>query len=226
MEASLDTNVIIHLYGAGLQEILFRRFSKIIVFEFIRRQELNRHADAEILRRFDEDVSACKIELITENYLRSIGMLTIFKAHVDETRILYNGSDLGEAYAISMARTLGCVCLVTDDIKERGPHYTLMRIPDSDVMPFAFYELLFLDYLESIIDEVELIYKISAVCSTSSYRMNIDSKLKEFIRRFWARPYSSTEKEWMRGFCLERGINARMKLEALNSFMKTYDPQL
>lgn len=46
-----------------------------------------------------------------------------------------------------MAKTLGCISLVTDDIKERGPHYTLMRIPDSDVMPFAFYELLFLDYI-------------------------------------------------------------------------------
>ncbi len=27
-------------------------------------------------------------------------------------------------------------------------HHTLMRIPDLDVMPFAFYEILFLDYLE------------------------------------------------------------------------------
>lgn len=61
MEASLDTNVIIHLYRAGLQEILFRRFSKVKVFEFIRKQELNRHADSDILRQFDEDVSNGKL---------------------------------------------------------------------------------------------------------------------------------------------------------------------
>lgn len=225
MEASLDTNVIIHLYSVGLQEILFRRFSKVKVFEFIRKQELNRHADSEILRQFDVDVSEGKIELITEAYLGSIGMLTVFRTHVEETRILYNGSDLGEAYAISIARTLGCVCLVTDDIKERGPHYTLMRTPDSDVMPFSSYELFFLDYLESIIEEAELIHKITTVCSASSYIMNIDSKLKGFIRRFWMNPYSASEKEWMRVFCLEKGINAKKRLETLNSFMKNSHPK-
>jgi hypothetical protein len=65
-----------------------------------------------------------------------------------DNRILYDGSDLGEVYAMSMAMTLGCISLVTDDIKERGPHYTLLRVPDSDGMPFDFYELLFLDFLE------------------------------------------------------------------------------
>ena len=171
------------------------------------------------MRQFDKDVSNGKIELITETYLRSIGMLAVFRTHVEETRILYNGSDLGEAYAISMAKKLGCVCLVTDDIKERGPHYTLMRTPDSDAMPFAFYELLFLDYLESLIDEAMLIFKITTVCSVSSYHMNIDSKLKGFIRRFWVRPFSDSEKEWMRVFCLERGINAKMRMETLHSFI-------
>lgn len=222
MEASLDTNVIIHLYGAGLQEILFRRFSKLKVFEFIRKHELHNHAELETQRRFDEDVSSGKIELINESYLRSIGMLPVFRMHVQETRILYNGSDLGEVYAISLARTLGCVCLVTDDIKERGPHYTLMRTPDSDVMPFAFYELLFLDYLESIISEAELIQKITSVCTASLFKMNIESKFKGFIRRFWTNPYSASEKEWMSNFCLERRVAAKKKLESLNSFLKNF----
>ncbi len=138
MDASLDTNVIIHFYNADLQEILFNRFEKLKVYEFIRTQELKKHADPAILEMFDKDVASGKIELVTDAYLREIGMFIIFLSHVKELRILFEGSDLGEVYAISMAKTLGCISLVTDDIKERGPHYTLMRIPDSDVMPFAF----------------------------------------------------------------------------------------
>ncbi len=39
MEASLDTNVIIHLYRANLQAILFKRFKGLKVYEFIRAKE-------------------------------------------------------------------------------------------------------------------------------------------------------------------------------------------
>lgn len=45
----------------------------------------------------------------------------MFLQQVKDLRILFDGGDLGEVYAISMAKTLGCICLVTDDIKERGP---------------------------------------------------------------------------------------------------------
>ena len=88
-----------------------------------------------------------------------------------------NGGDLGEVYAIALAKTLGCISLVTDDIKEYGPHYTLMRIPDSDVIPFAFYEILFLDYLEEVIAEDELVERFNIICDLSELRMNLTSKI-------------------------------------------------
>lgn len=106
-----------------------------------------------------------------------------------------------------MAKTLGCICLVTDDIKERGLHYTLMRIPDSDVMPFAFYEILFLDYLEERITEEKL--------------LDCSSKLKAFIRRFWTDPYRENEKEWMKSFCTEKNINAKQKIQKLITYLTT-----
>ena len=40
MNASLDTNVIIHLYKANLQSVLFGRFKKLKVYEFIRMHEM------------------------------------------------------------------------------------------------------------------------------------------------------------------------------------------
>lgn len=69
METSLDTNVIIHLYKANLQSVLFNRFQKLKVYEFIRNHEMNNHAGSEIIDLFDKDVEAGRIELITDEYL-------------------------------------------------------------------------------------------------------------------------------------------------------------
>jgi hypothetical protein len=123
MEASLDTNVIIHLYKADFHPILFNRFTKSYVYEFIRSREMAKHAGPEVIALFGKDVETGKIEIITDAYLKSIGMYKIFSQHVDDHRILFEDTDLGEVYAISLARTLGCMCLVTDDVKERGPHF-------------------------------------------------------------------------------------------------------
>jgi len=220
MDASLDTNVIIHLYRAGFQHVLFNRFEKLFAYEFIRTKELATHAGPDILELFDKDVESKKIELVTNEFLRNIGMLSIFQSHVNDLRILYDGGDLGEVYAISVAKTLGCISLVTDDIKERGPHYTLMRNPDSEVMPFAFYELLFLDYLEQKINNEEILECFTLINNLSDLSWDCSSKLKSFIRRFWSSPYSDGEKEWMKAFCSERQINAKSRLQELRVFLE------
>lgn len=219
MNASLDTNVIIHLYKANLQSVLFNRFEKLKVYEFIRIHEMQNHAGQDIIDKFDKDVETGKIEIITDIYLKSIGMYQVFLHHVKDLRILFDGGDLGEIYAIGMAKALGCVCLVTDDIKERGPHYTLMRIPDSEVIPFAFFEVLFLDFLEDRMSEVELSYAFGEVCDLSGLVWDIKSKLKGFIKRFWKDPYSESEKVWMSGFCSEKNIDAKVRIQKLWNYI-------
>ena len=221
MDASLDTNVIIHLYKANLQSVFFNRFEKIKVYDFIRNQEMKNHAESETIDLFDKDVEMGKIELISNDYLKGIGMYNVFLQHVKDIRILFDGGDLGEVYAISMAKTLGCICLVTDDIKERGPHYTLMRIPDSDVKPFAFYEILFFDYLEAKLNEEELIKCFNTICEASGLTWNCSSKLKEFLRRFVMGKYSDSEKEWFKDYCRMNQINARERIEKMITYLKT-----
>lgn len=221
MDASLDTNVIIHLYKANLQSVLFNRFQKVKVYEFIRNQEMKRHAGPVINDLFDKDVEAGKIELISDDYLKSIGMYNVFLQHVKDLRILFNGGDLGKVYAISMAKTLGCICLVTDDIKERGPHYTLMRTPDSDVKPFSFYEILFLDYLEAKLSEAQLITRFNTICELSGLTWNCSSKLKEFMRRFVFGKYSDSEKEWFNEYCRINRINAKDKIVRMIEFLES-----
>lgn len=220
MNASLDTNVIIHLYKVNLQNMLFDRFEKLFVYDFIRSHEMVNHAGTEIIELFDADVETGKIELISDSYFRKIGMYPVFQRHVNEHKILFENSDLGEVYAIAMAKTLGCICLVTDDIKERGPHYTLMRIPDSDVMPFAFFELLILDYLEEKISVDKLIENFNDICSKAEMDWNFETKLKGFMRRFWKDPYSESEKIWMDKFCKINQINPKTKFKLLIDFLK------
>lgn len=106
MDASLDTNVIIHLYKANFQAILFNRFKKLKVYEFIRYQEMERHATTEIIDLFDKDVKAGNIELISDAYLKDIGMYNVFQQHVKDIKILFESSDLGEVFAIATAKTL------------------------------------------------------------------------------------------------------------------------
>lgn len=221
MNASLDTNVIIHLYNASFQYLLFDRFEKLKVYEFIRNTEMEHHAPDEVIKLFDKDVADGKIEIITDEYFKSIGMYYVFKQHVNENKILYDIGDLGEVYAIALAETLGCITIVTDDIKEYGPHFMLMRIPDSDVMPFAFYELLFLNFLEGIITEDELDSQFGVISSISGLKMNFSSKMRDFIKRFWSDPYTDSERKWMESFCTENNINAKQKLLKLSSYLKS-----
>lgn len=57
MRASLDTNVIIHFYKAGLQDILFDFFDKgVFIYEQIRNIELENHGQ-EILDKVDSDIA-------------------------------------------------------------------------------------------------------------------------------------------------------------------------
>lgn len=77
---------------------------------------MKNHAEPAIIKSFDSDVRSGKIELITDGYLKSIGMYHVFLQHVKDHRILFGGGDLGEVYAIALAKTLGCICIVTDDI--------------------------------------------------------------------------------------------------------------
>ena len=113
MKASLDTNVIIHLYKANLSNLLFERFEELLVYSFIREKELNKHADTQILKAFDDNVAHGKIKLIDDSYLRKIRMYEKFIEHVNDNKLIYEASDLGEVYAIALARTLGAISVVT-----------------------------------------------------------------------------------------------------------------
>lgn len=57
MRVSLDTNVIIHFYKAGLENILFNFFDEgVFIYEQIRNIELENHGQ-EVLNKVDSDIT-------------------------------------------------------------------------------------------------------------------------------------------------------------------------
>ena len=69
MKASLDTNVIIHLYKAGLQSVLFDVFDEgVLIYEQIRSVELENHGQ-DVLEDVDADIASGKIEIYTDKRL-------------------------------------------------------------------------------------------------------------------------------------------------------------
>ena len=73
MRASLDTNVIIHLYQANMQSILFDIFKDgLFIYEQIRNVELKRHGKS-VLEAVDADIASGKLELYTNAKLKERG---------------------------------------------------------------------------------------------------------------------------------------------------------
>lgn len=221
MRASLDTNVIIHLYHAGKQEILFQRFKDgLYIYAQIRNIELVNHGQ-HILEELDNDIEEGRVQLFTDEKLKEMGVLKIFQGHVKENKLLYSPQDLGEIYAISLAETLGAYSLVTDDIKQGGPYMSLLQFTDNDIKPFTYADVIILNYLEGIMDEFAAIECFECINKVSDLQWSFRSQITKFINRFWRASYKNKDREWIKEFCKNCGVNAqdkmRMLLAALNS---------
>ncbi|MDO4338267.1 MAG: PIN domain-containing protein [Eubacteriales bacterium] len=218
MRASLDTNVIIHFYRAGLQNILFDFFKEgIFIYEQIRNIELENHGQ-DVLDKVDNDIAAGKIELYTDQKLKDLAVYKIFENNVNENINLYSVGDLGEIYAISLAQTLGAYSLVTDDTKQGGPYMSLLQFED-DVMPFTFADVLILRYLLGAADEKHTVKDFNLINCSSELNWTFSSQLKKFIKRFFKDPYRAEDTKWIRKLADENNVNIKMKLAVLSKLI-------
>lgn len=215
----MDTNVIIHLYRSGKKQILFQRFADgIYIYEQIRYVELENHGQ-DILEELDGDIADGKIILITNEWLKDQGVLSLFNRRVQEHRLLYNSGDLGEVYAISAAEILGAYSLITDDIKQGGPYMSLLQFDDNEIMPFTVVDVLLLNYLEGKTDAQETLDMFEATNSGAELNWNFRSHYIKFIKRFWREPYQEKEREWMKKFCGKYKIKAKERLDELRKLL-------
>ena len=214
MRASLDTNVIIHFYRAGLQDILLSFFDEgVIIYDMIRNTELEHHGQ-DILALVDKDIAAGKIEVYTNQKLRDLCVYKIFESNVKDNRYLYSAGDLGEVYAISLAQTLGTYSLITDDIKQGGPYMSLLQFND-DVMPFTFADVLILRCLLGIADENQTITDFDLINSTSSLNWSFGAQIKKFYKRFYSDPYRDEDTVWINELAQIHNFDFRSRLAKL-----------
>ncbi len=218
MKASLDTNVIIHLYKAGLQRVLFDVFDEgVFIYEQIRSVELENHG-RDVLEMVDADIASGKIEIYTDQKLKDQAVYKIFENNFKENRLLYGIGDLGEVYAISLAQTLGAYSLVTDDTKQGGPYMSLLQFEDG-VMPFTFADVLILRYLMGITDTSQTVKDFDAVNKAADLDWAFRSQLSRFIRRFLMDPYREEDTAWIREFEKKYGIKLEEKLRMLGKLL-------
>lgn len=218
MRASLDTNVIIHFYRAGLQDILFDFFDEgVFIYEQIRNIELNNHGK-DVIDKVDVDIAAGKIEIYTDQKLKEQAVYKIFESNVNENRNLYGTGDLGEVYAISLAQTLGAYSLVTDDTKQGGPYMSLLQFED-DIMPFTFADVLILRYLIGMVDENQTVKDFNSINSASDLKWAFRSQVTKFIKRFIKEPYREEDTKWIQKLVSNHDIRIKSKLAALSKLI-------
>lgn len=218
MRASLDTNVIIHFYKAGLQDILFNFFDEgVFIYEQIRNIELENHGQ-EVLDKVDNDIALGKIELYTDQILKDLQVYKVFEHNVLENRNLYGSGDLGEVYAISLAQTIGAYSLVTDDTKQGGPYMSLLQF-DDDIMPLTFADVLILRYLVGDADESLTVKDFNLINNSSNLNWSFRSQVSKFIKRFLKDPYRSEDTEWIRNLAATKGFSIKEKLAALSKLL-------
>lgn len=81
MRASLDTNVIIHLYKAELQSVLFDVFDDgVFIYEQIRNVELENHG-RDVLEAVDADISSGKGIFTCPKHILFAGALQKLKSY-------------------------------------------------------------------------------------------------------------------------------------------------
>jgi len=218
LRASLDTNVIIHFYKAGLQNILFEFFDEgVFIYEQIRNVELENHGQ-DVITQVDSDIASGRIELYTNQKLRDLQVYKVFENNVTENRNLYGTGDLGEVYAISLAQTLGAYSLVTDDTKQGGPYMSLLQFED-DIMPFTFADVLILRYLIGTVDENQTLKDFNSINTSSNLNWSFKSQVIKFVKRFFKDPYRDEDIVWIKKLAAENNINIKLKLATLSRLL-------
>ncbi len=213
MDVSMDTDITIHLFNSGKENLLYKYFENCYMHEFILEREI-KNKSLQVYNKIYEEIEKGKITKITQKYLIEIGMKKQFEDKVYEIQTLF---DFGETNAVALASVMGIAALVTDDTKDQGPHDTLVKEYVENIIPFSFYELLFLEYLQSgdydcFKDDYEKINMIAY----PKHPMDFVSRIKRVVRRF-SKQGTDRDKQWMSNFCSVNDLDYKKLMQNLKT---------
>lgn len=219
MNASLDTDIVIHLYKSGKKDLLFSNFDDLFIYEYLLETEMKTKS-IEVYQEFKKDIDSGRVILITNADLVKIGIKGLFEEYKESNKYLF---DSGELHAVALAKAMGIVAFVSDDTKDGGPHQTLVKELIEGVMPFAFYEILFLEYLDSQISVQEMFNSFQEVntASMSLHPMNFRTKISLTVRRFSRKYGSKRDNDWLENYCQGRNVNLKEKMQELKIFIES-----
>lgn len=224
MDASLDTCILINLYSSGSEELLFEFFDELYFFEGLHERELKTNSIS-VYNKINKEIENGRIKLITIKDLIGINMKSSFEHNLLIYKDLY---DAGEWQGIALAATLGHEAFLTDDIKDFGPHYSLLRETVDEIIPFSFYELLYLKFLCGMIDLKALHTTYDGICNKINwpiYRKNSSSissfeiHMGKTIKRFSTKFGTDRDIHWISQFCISRNINYKNKYQELYQYL-------
>ncbi len=218
MDVSVDTNILIHLYKASSKELLLSSFDNIYVHEYIIDVELKRNSRDTYLE-VEEDIKSGRIIKVNNSELASKGIKALFEECYLYNKILF-AEDRGEAYAVALASVIGIEAFVSDDTKYGGPHETLVMEYIEDVIPFTFYELLFLKYLKSEINCNEFKLQFDKISAQMTRPMDFKSRVKKVLNRYHKDRSSKRDYLWLKDYCEKHNIDIRFKIRDLLDFIK------
>lgn len=221
MDASIDTDIVIHLYGSSREELFFHFFDQLYMHAYLYEQELKFKA-ATIYQKVTADVEKKRIKIISGKDLTALGVQGLFERYKREYEYLF---DSGELYAVAMAKAMGTEVILSNDTKDFGPHETLVKELIEDIMPFAFYELLFLKYLSSEINLEEMHWEFDSVTTQtmSRYPMKFRTKMMMTARRFSQSHGTERDYHWMKQYCQDKDINYKSKMRELKKYLYHID---
>ena len=219
MDASLDTDIVIHLYKSDKRDLLFSFCDKLYMHEYLLENELERKSYS-VHKQFMIDTKNGDIKIITNSDLIGMGVKRLFDRYIEENDLLF---DTGELYAVALAKAMGIAAFLSDDTKKFGPHDTLVRGLIEDVIPFAFYELLFLKYIETDQTPEDLYKEFEKITSNSMQTnpMNFRSRMITTVRRFSNKYGTKRDIMWINEFCNNRNINYKSKMIELKRLLNT-----
>lgn len=209
MRASIDTDIVIHLYLSNKQELFMH--------EYLYKIELKKKS-FQAYEKFTADVTKGKVIIKTNKALNEMGIKNLFDGYKRDYKYLF---DSGELYAVALAKAMGLFAFVSDDIKEFGPHETLVKELIEDVIPFAFYELLYLKYLSKELTAEEMHKEFDEVTSISmnKHPMNFRRRMLITVRRFSYRNGTKRDYSWIKSYCQSRSINYNAMIINLKQYL-------